>query len=539
MNETGPKISEQFGYEGMRLGTADERETFPHDDRRVNAEPIDAAIERRLSNSRQFSDWFNVKINDRLKRLQAAERGLEEGQPGYQAFIDSKESGLQWEDLNVDFTPEEEGEIRAARQADKEDGKSGADSSAAALIDQITARHTREKYAKLIKNKGDFVTEFKYKIEKGDTVKFTGQDLDSRVGKFIIEKAGLTGIAEKGVLTPVKAGQTHGDGLHFDTGGKYGVHFDTETGALIVDHHGPGAKADTSSSELLFDMFDMLGWIPEQDEDGEPLRGPLLQMVEYITQEDNKTEQAELDNFFEGHKTPAMLCRNMKPENILRVFRYLYEHDLDVYDVLTDDELKAITVKFGDASGKQTETNLFEQSEDYRVERLEPSIAVVKELEALGFAVDSPKFGRILIDPVDMKFGKHQVSLGGTAAAGMGYKTYLKYDAKTQTFFCTSETNIFDKESDVPAGTIMVRGRMWMIPISQQGKAKMPLYKVLKHLGVDLFSLDTKKHAHLLHYTGSDKHDLPMSLFKARDARSVERKKKRSNGNGENGQNGK
>ena len=411
----------EFGTSNHLLGDIPDRSNLTEEELKQKL------TERKLHRARTMAEWFIQKMDERFNEIskeQAINSGkYEPGQPWKEKFIPHEAIMGDMSTSNVNF---------------------------------------KNLVTKLVNKKDYFITSFQF-IKDKETGKYVpgSQDLDSRTCLLILQQSGFKNLKGRNDITPVRPGKALSGGMNVDTGGIYGVFFDPETGTLIIDHHGPHAPNDTSASEMLFEMLEALDFIPITDEYGKPVLEPLRMLVNYITKEDNKSEPREFEQFNNSYRTVAQLTRQMDAAKLLNTFRKLHELNIDPYTPLDDDQLSRL--------------GLLEKSKTQKKDIVDPSLRAVENLTQAGFFIVSPKFGRILIDPVPEGSFNGLVPAGYSAARFSksdkfeAYDTYLKLDIPNKGFFISSTKPIFPEGTTPPFG-VQVRKYMWLKPKNMEGE---------------------------------------------------------------------
>ncbi len=291
-------------------------------------------------------------------------------------------------------------------------------------------------------------------------------DLDGKACIALFKMAGIN-VSESGArsrskggvaLTYVEPGAAVEGGINVDTSGKEGVVFDPETGTLYMDHHGGESRSDTSAAELVYDTLWRCGLIEPTME--------LEAAVAFVTAKDNGMmleyglQEMGLENnreemrrmFMQSGRTLAGLSDFVQFEELLKMYQSWVKDPESVwgmcfdspYRVMTDEELKQIGFR---GKGK----TLFDRAVE-RDRAVQQSAETVLRLNEEGWAFNSEKYGRVLVD------NKRQVGLGAEAALALGFDTYVIWNKEENSFVIQSTR---DLEIELPQG-IKVRDRMWL-----------------------------------------------------------------------------
>src|SRR3989344_4017255 len=84
-------------------------------------------------------------------------------------------------------------------------------------------------------------------------------DLDGRVALGVFKEAGI----DTSKLTYVKPGEYLEGAINLDTGDKFGLVYEEPTYTTYFDHHAPGIKEVTSTSEIVYKTMVDLGMLKE------------------------------------------------------------------------------------------------------------------------------------------------------------------------------------------------------------------------------------------------------------------------------------
>lgn len=106
-------------------------------------------------------------------------------------------------------------------------------------------------------------------------------DLDGKSALGILEQAGINTTN----LTYVKPGEYLEGAINLDTGDKFGVVYEEPTYTAYFDHHAPGTKEVTSTTEIVYKTMVDLG-IMEKSEH-------IDRLVDFVTKIDNRKYPAE------------------------------------------------------------------------------------------------------------------------------------------------------------------------------------------------------------------------------------------------------
>ena len=254
------------------------------------------------------------------------------------------------------------------------------------------------------------------------------EDLDAKTALFLLRLAGIDIDYTK--VKKVKKGGAETGCIHLDTGGRHGVVSEDEGKTVYFDHHGPQSGRDTSATKILAETLVNLGLLPTTT--------ALDKLVEFVTRIDNKTLLDEEKYVMDAeHYTLVQMQRYIPVGRINRLHKF-FQANHQPTEILTEDGLKDFVA----------ETRIKEHQD-----KIEKSEAKLKELTDNGWVIQSPKYGKILID-----IGK-QIPLGYDAAKWAGYDGYVIWNMKEKGLFITTKEEM---PRDLLSQGQNIRGTMWV-----------------------------------------------------------------------------
>lgn len=315
----------------------------------------------------------------------------------------------------------------------------------------------RKQARKLIKKfvvSGDFNPRF-------STIKKSG-DLDVRTSLGLFKLAGF----DISKIEFIKKGKNVPGGLHIDVGGKDGVVLDNadkgseywlseefkknkQPRALYFDHHGKNSLDGNSATKMAYEFL-------VKDKFLKPSRG-LRSLIEFVNHEDNKTFPNEAKLWHKSDRMILGLFRKMSFEQLLDFFEQGGKAD----QLLSDAELE----KFG----------LLEASAEHRA-LIERSDEALKKYQQEGNIIDSPRYGKIVVD-----IG-HKIPGGFNAVKAYGAGLYINWSPRSNSFFISS---INKPLAETFGQGFSVREKMWIHPREDNQPISISLKSVLKKLTQD------------------------------------------------------
>lgn len=270
-------------------------------------------------------------------------------------------------------------------------------------------------------------------------------DLDGDASVGLIKLAGV----DASKVDYVHQGGSAEGRVVIDTGNEWGLVVKDGGRTMLIDHHGPDAKSGTSASELTYKILTGLGLLKKEKY--------LDEMVKFVTNTDNAGYVGSLNkNFFENEfpNTLAGLRRHITFDNLREFFKpktgknkagKAVTYFKDPWRALSEEELKEL------GNDKYSGKTISEISKQQK-KNAEFSVKRLDWLDKNGFALDSGRYGKIIVD-IGGKVG-----FGFEAAAACGYDTYIRWIPEKNMFGIYSTKEITDEFSQ----GIPVRGKMWI-----------------------------------------------------------------------------
>lgn len=289
--------------------------------------------------------------------------------------------------------------------------------------------------------------------ENGGQVLMNSTDLDGKCALFLLEKARIN--TSKVKYLP--QGAFENGYINIDTGNRDGVVADIDDKTAFLDHHGPHSKRDNSATKEVYQTLVSLGLLKRDRY--------LDDMVEFVTQVDNKTFPDQEKYFDDSWRTILGLQRFLTAP---KLFSFLKQGKKPI-DILTTEEIEKI--KLTKRAGE--------------VKRgIERSKEVLGALEQNGLIIESPRYGRIVVDV------EKQVPAGFDAALAYGCDGYLIWSPTQNNFFLTTKKPI---EEDFGQGQ-KIRETMWIKPRHDPAPLKIGLEDILaKLMGEKTFELSPEQ----------------------------------------------
>lgn len=250
-------------------------------------------------------------------------------------------------------------------------------------------------------------------------------DLDGKCALGILKEAGI----DTSKLTYVRPGEYLKGAINLDTGDKFGVVYEEPTYTAYFDHHGPGTKEVTSTTEIIYKTMVDLGLIEKSE--------ALDRLVKFVNDIDNRKLPPE--EFLRSGKTILGLQRALDFDKLLSYFK---EHK-SATEELTPEEFE----KYG----------LKEEAEKQQ-KIVDESMATLEKMAQEGKVIDT-SYGKVVVNE------NNELKTGSSAA-------YVKYDGiinftPGKSFAVTfkekdiDEQKIKEKLGDKFQGKI-IRQKMWI-----------------------------------------------------------------------------
>jgi len=366
----------------------------------------------------------NTAESELRKEASNKERESVEGAPGKKASLKIKSAGesekivdetISARDISLEEIDTEERKEMEEYDKERELARLGADITLSKITDykelwaenkktgdEVFKKKTRELWK-------EFAVHGKVLRDKDSgelkVMKFTDLDGNSSLGLLA-----LAGIDTKN-LEHKEPGKYTGGRINIDTGERHGVIVEDGGQTVFIDHHSDESGKDNSATKFTYDLLVSLGLLEKQEY--------LDKLVEFVTQEDNKTYPNE-ERYFENYGRNLFGLRDhIKFEHLLEFFKEGHKP----YEVLQEKELK----KMG----------LFQVSKKKK-EMVKESLAELARIKDKGLIIEAPRYGKIAVD-VDKK-----IAFGFDAIRHAGYQTYLSWSPVDNSFFISSVSPITD-----------------------------------------------------------------------------------------------
>ncbi len=280
--------------------------------------------------------------------------------------------------------------------------------------------------------------------ERGEQVLKPFTDLDGKCALGLLEKAGF----DVGNLTYVKPGEYLKGAVNLDTGDQFGVFYEESTHSLYFDHHKPGTKNVTSTTEIVYKTLVGLGLL-EKSED-------LDRLVDFVTKIDNR--QYPPEEFMRSAKTILGLQRDLDFNKLLAYFK---EHQSPIEE-LTPEEL----IKYGLKEASERQQKIIDEA-----------MATLKKMKKEGKIVNS-EYGEVVVNV------ENELKVGASAA-------YVEYDGIIN-FTPNKSFAVTLKERDIDEGKLrqklgekfqgkIIRGKIWLY--NEKEPLQLKLEEIVEALG--------------------------------------------------------
>ena len=362
-----------------------------------------------------------------------------------------------------------------------------------------TEEEAHEKYIKKTREVFDyFVVHGKENIKDGKLEINQHSDLDGKFATLLFKLGGFDvrdkeKDKENKNLEHVEKGTVGSKegGVVFDTGNIYGIKYDQKTGKLIIDHHpigqGVEVKNDTCAAKLIYEALSNLGFLEK--------RTDLEDAVEFVNQVDNKTFPLDKEMLKDYHRSLFGLAEFIKPEKLVEFFGEWHEASKKI---LSDEDLKKLGVKYKFKNKKTGEMVEIDRSRDLK-DKVDESIELLEQMEKNGMAVDSPSYGKILVDVSEVA---KKLPLGFDIARAYGYGAYVMWNPENKSFLINTVGD-FKKEHKFDQGIDMRARHMWIKPQKDETPLTLTLKDILSTLSDGGFEATGKLEEYLKHKAGN------------------------------------
>lgn len=250
-------------------------------------------------------------------------------------------------------------------------------------------------------------------------------DLDGRSALGILQEAGI----DTSKLTYVRPGEYLQGAVNLDTGDKFGVIYEEPTYTAYFDHHAPGTKEVTSTSEIVYRTMVDLGMIEKSE--------ALDRLVKFVNDIDNR--KLPPTEFLKSGKTLVGVQRDLDFKKMLEYFK---DHESPTEE-LTLEEFE----KYG-----------MRESAERQQKIVDESMATLARMEDEGKVIHT-KYGSVVVNE------NNELKTGSSAA-------YVRHDGiinftSGKSFAVTLKENDLDEQElrarlgDKFQGKI-IRGKMWI-----------------------------------------------------------------------------
>ncbi len=279
-------------------------------------------------------------------------------------------------------------------------------------------------------------------------------DLDGKCSLGIFSLAGIKFNPRD--IKYVDAGQYVEGATNLDTGGKHGTilekNGDSET--LFVDHHGEETGSKTSAAQKAYDLMMAMGLLGK--------RKYLDNLVDFVNHVDNADYSSDyLGEYFKNSWNTFAGLEKFAQFYAVREF-FKSDENPDWYRQLNSEELK----KYGfiyEKNGKTVDRSLEQKN------AVEKSLEALNSLEKEGMIIDSPRYGKIVVD-----IGG-QIPNGFVAARAYQCDSYIRWSPDKKSFFISSSKLL---EETYGQG-VKVRERMIIKPTLDPGDLKVSLEEII------------------------------------------------------------
>lgn len=283
--------------------------------------------------------------------------------------------------------------------------------------------------------------------EKNGYIVLPKGDLDGESCLYLLRQAGI----DTSNVSYVAPGGYNEGSINMDTSNRDGTTADLEDPTAFIDHHGKGSKNDTSAAEGVYNSLMSIEMLEKRDD--------LDQLVNFVNICDNALYPEDPKAFTESSRTLLGLQQKMLPQKIAQMIK----DGIDPLVPLTEDQI--IKYKLTKASQDQEKT-------------IKSSLEVMKELEENGCIIDSPRYGKIVVDIGGKLRGKF------FAVRTLGYDSYLIWNQRENSFFFSSKSDITDQ---FPQGK-PIRNTMWMKSRTDKDPLTLTPYQFLAQATDGTFS---------------------------------------------------
>jgi len=299
---------------------------------------------------------------------------------------------------------------------------------------------------KILENWREFAVSGVLQFDKecGEQVLKPFTDLDGRVALGLLEKAGF----DVSNLTYVKPGEYLKGAVNLDTGDQFGVVYEEPTYTLYFDHHKPGTKKVTSTTEIVYKAMVGLRLL-EKSED-------IDRLVDFVTKIDNR--QYPPEEFMRSARTILGLQRDLDFNKLLAYFK---EHQSPTEE-LTPEEL----TKYGLKEANKQQQKIIDEA-----------------METLG---KMKKEGKI----VNTEYGEVVVNIDNELKVGAS-AAYVKYDGIIN-FTPDKSFAVTFKEKDIDERRLkqrlgdkfqgkIIRGKIWIY--NEKEPLQLKLEEIVEAIG--------------------------------------------------------
>jgi hypothetical protein len=292
--------------------------------------------------------------------------------------------------------------------------------------------------------------------ETGENELLSFTDLDGKSALGLLKLAGFN--LGNNNLKYVKPGDYVPGAVNVDTGKKMGVVYDKEERSVFFDHH-PENHEDlykTSATDLVYNTLVKLDLLKK--------RKFLDRMVDFVNHVDNKSYPDQEKYFQNSHKHILGLSRFLKFDNMLKFF----EDGRSPTEELSEEDLRRYGLLYKNNRGKTINRSL------EQLDCIESSLNRLKKMEKKGEILESPLYGRIVVD----KGGK--IKGGLDAVLSFNCNVYIIWGKNG--FFISSKNKLAD--DFVLSEGLKIRGHMYL-KADDDKPLKISLDEVLKKMKVE------------------------------------------------------
>jgi len=250
-------------------------------------------------------------------------------------------------------------------------------------------------------------------------------DLDGKSSVGVLSLAGI----DTTNLKYIRPGEFLEGAVNLDTGDKFGVVYEEPTYTAFFDHHAPGTKEVTSTTEIVYRTMIDLGMLEKSE--------AMDRLVKFVTDIDNRRLPAT--EFLKSGKTIIGVQRDL---DFMKMLEYFTDHESPTEE-LTPEEFE----KYG-----------LRESAERQQKTVDESMDTLSRMEAEGKVIET-KYGSVVLNE------NNELKTGSTAA-------YVRHDgiinlSPGKSFAVTlKEKDLEEKElrerlGDKFQGKI-IRGKMWI-----------------------------------------------------------------------------